>query len=253
MTATEHGTRVGAPLPALLAAATIVLQIAYPLVSGTARAELTVVTVVVFALASVSHALMWRGWRFTAVLIAVSAGGGFLVEAAGVHLGLPFGAYRYTGTLGPQLLGVPVVIPLAWTMMAYPALLVGRRITQHPAVGPVAAGLALATWDLFLDPQMVAEGHWRWLGGGAALLGIPLSNFAGWVLMGVAMMALLWRALPRTDADDRAPYALYLWVYASSVMAHAVFFGLPGSALVGGLGMGAIVALFLRSLRRPAP
>ncbi len=33
--------------------------------------------------------------------------------------------------------------------------------------------------------------------------------------------------------------ALYLWTYASSVLAHAVFLGLPASAAWGALGMGA--------------
>jgi hypothetical protein len=32
--------------------------------------------------------------------------------------------------------------------------------------------------------------------------------------------------------------ALWLWTYASSVLAHAVFLGLPASALWGGAGWG---------------
>jgi uncharacterized membrane protein len=249
-------------LPAALAGLTILLQIAYPLVPDAALDALTIATVVVFFCASVSHALAWRGAAFTATLIAVTAGGGFVVEALGVNLGLPFGAYTYTGTLGPEALGVPLIIPLAWTMMGYPALLVGRRISGHPLWGPVSAALALATWDLFLDPQMVDAGHWVWLGGGPTLLDIPLSNFAGWVVTALIMMALLWRAPggDTTEAQtqpaqarptpDVTMYALYLWVYASSVMGHAVFFGLPASALLGGIGMGAVVLAFVWALRR---
>jgi putative membrane protein len=45
---------------------------------------------------------------------------------------------------------------------------------------------------------------------------------------------------------------LYLWVYASSVLAHLVFFGLPGSALVGGVVMGVVAIPFAWvRLRRP--
>jgi uncharacterized membrane protein len=245
-------------IPAALAAATVLAQIAYPLVDGTARDRLTAATVVVFFAASVSHAAIWRGPRFAVLLVAVTAGGGFAVEVLGVNLGLPFGAYAYTGRLGVEVLGVPLVIPLAWTMMGYPALLIGRRISGHRFLGPIAAGLALATWDLFLDPQMVDAGLWVWLGGGPTLLGIPLSNFAGWVLTAVLMMAALWPAIERAPhrRGDPVVYALYLWVYASSVMAHAVFFGLPGSALVGGLGMGVVVVAFAVAVRRehaPAP
>jgi uncharacterized membrane protein len=251
--AAPTGTRrpPAAWVPVLLGALVVGLQIAYPLVHGEARDRLTVVTVVVFFLASTAHALVWRGARFTTALVAVTAGGGMLVEVLGVQLGLPFGAYAYTGQLGAEVLGVPLIIPLAWTMMAYPALLVGRSISRHPVLGPVAAALALATWDLFLDPQMVDAGHWVWLGGGPTLLGIPLSNFAGWLVTALLMMAVLWPVTP-DGADDRVPRLLYLWVYGSSVLAHLAFFGLPGSALVGGLAMGAVVVAFLRSLTATA-
>ena len=55
-----------------LAAATVLLQIAYPLVRGEGRDLLTVVTVVVFFLASTSHALVHRGGRWTAAFVAVT-------------------------------------------------------------------------------------------------------------------------------------------------------------------------------------
>jgi putative membrane protein len=257
-----HGRGVRA-LPVVLAAATVGSQIVYPLVQGSVRDTVTVVSVVLFFAASVSHAVVWRGWRFAATLVAVTAGGGLLVEAAGVATGVPFGAYAYGDSLGTKVLGVPVVIPLAWTMMGYPALLVGTRIGQGRRWTPVAAGAALASWDLFLDPQMVNAGHWVWRGGsGPELLGIPVVNFGSWFLIATTMMAVLVRvpgsASWVVDSDqlaamrvaDRVPFALYLWTYASSVLAHAAFFGLPGSAVVGGLGMGIVVALFLRASRR---
>jgi hypothetical protein len=34
---------------------------------------------------------------------------------------------------------------------------------------------------------------------------------------------------------------LWFWTYASSVLAHAVFLGLPASAAWGGIGMGLVV------------
>ncbi|MGH8909168.1 MAG: carotenoid biosynthesis protein [Egibacteraceae bacterium] len=231
-------------LPVMLGAATVSAQIAYPLVSGATRDRLTVVTVLLFAAASVSHAVVWRGRAWALGFVAITAGGGLLVEAVGVRTGVPFGAYAYTDSLGWRLLGVPAVIPLAWTMMAYPALLVGRRITLHPLWGPAMAGAALASWDLFLDPQMVAAGHWVWETTDApAVVGVPITNFLGWFAVATLMMLALWRALPpaQTQTDDRLPYALYLWTYCSSVLAHAAFFGLLASALLGGVGMGLVV------------
>lgn len=241
-------TRPGMGLAVGLTVATVLAQVAYPLTPpGPPRDRLTVFTVVLFFLASVCHAAVTRGAGFAFGLLTVTTGGGLLAEALGVATGWPFGQYLYGDSLGWQLVGVPVVIPLAWTMMAYPALLVGRRIAGEQWWGPLVAGWALASWDLFLDPQMVAAGHWRWAPSSPALLGVPLSNFAAWTLVATAMMALLWRAgrwEPTTA--DRLPLGLYLWTYGSSVLAHAAFFGLPGSALAGGLGMGVVVLALVR-------
>ena len=247
-----------------LAIAVVALQIAYPLVAqGPPRHTLTIVTVVVFFLASLTHALAWRGVGFTLTLLAVTGGGGFAVEALGVATGLPFGAYAYTGTLGPEVAGVPLVIPLAWTMMAYPAYTVARRLVAARPLSVVLAGWALTSWDLYLDPQMVAAGHWVWASGGPAILGIPLSNFAGWFLVATLMMAVLHLVGPAPEdavrvgedahlvpgPDDTVPILLYLWVYASSLLAHLAFFGLPGSALLGGVGMGVVALPLAWALR----
>jgi putative membrane protein len=250
-----------------LAAATVLAQIAYPLVGGDARDTLTVATVVLFAVTSLGHALLARGVRAAAVLLVVGGGGGLVAEAIGVATGVPFGRYDYADSLGPMLLGVPLVIPLAWIMMAWPARLVALRLTRgrltwgrltRGRVARVAVGaLALASWDLFLDPQMVDAGHWRWAEPRPSLPGVPtvpLTNYAGWLLVAALLMLALDVLLPSArPADDAVPYALYLWTYASSVLAHAAFFGLPASALWGGLGMGLVAVPLLLTLRRGAP
>lgn len=235
-----------------LAAATVLLQIAYPLTSGQPRNTLTVVTVGAFFLASVTHALVHRGARWTALLVLISAGTGLLAESLGTTTGIPFGDYDYAGSLGWKVLSVPVVIPLAWTMMAYPCLLVGQRLASSRLGAAAAGGWALASWDLFLDPQMVEAGHWTWSDVQLALPGapeIPVSNYLGWLLVAVLMIGAL-QLLPRRDADDRVPAALFLWTYASSVLAFAVFFGRPAVALLGGLGMGLVAVPYALSLRR---
>lgn len=239
-------------VPVLLAAATVLLQIAYPLVSGQPRDTLTVVTVVAFFAASVSHALVHRGARWTAGFVLVTTLTGLLAESVGTTTGVPFGDYDYAGSLGWKLLSVPVVIPLAWAMMAYPCLLVGRRLAATPAGAAAVGGYALASWDLFLDPQMVAAGHWSWRDVSLALPGapgIPVSNYLGWLLVAVVMLGVL-QLLPRREADDRVPAALFLWTYASSVLANLAFFGRPAVAVIGGIGMGLVAIPYARSLRR---
>ncbi len=238
-------------LPETLAAVTVLLQIGYPLTSGRPRDALTVATVLAFFLATTSHALSRRGARWTAAYLLVTVGTGLAAEAVGTATGVPFGAYSYAGSLGPRLLAVPVVVPLAWAMFAYPCLLVGQRLGGTPLRAALVGGWALASWDLFLDPQMVSAGHWTWQHVRVGLPGasdVPVSNTAGWLAVGLLMLGVL-QALPRVPADDRQPAALFLWTYASSVLAFAVFFGRPLVALVGGLAMGLVAVPYARTLQ----
>lgn len=242
-------------VPVVLAAAVVCVQVAFPRVDGDARDLLTMAAVALFFAASATHALAWRGAAWATGLVGVAAGTGLVVEAVGVATGVPFGRYAYTGSLLPQVAGVPWVIPLAWAMMAYPCLVAARRITLRPVPGVLLAAAGLVTWDLFLDPQMVAAGHWVWEGGGPALNGIPLTNHAGWAVTAVVMCGCLWALLPPDSrpVDDRVPLGLFLWTYLGSVVAHAVYLDLPSSAVAGGIGMGVVVAILLRALQRPPP
>ena len=225
-------------MPALLAALTIALEICYPLLSGTARDRLTVATVLVFLAASLTHAALTQGpvWaaQFLVCVVVVS----FAAEVIGVRTGVPFGSYAYGGGLGPALLGVPVVVPLAWAMFAYPALVVGRVLGHW-----LAGAWALASWDLFLDPQMVDAGHWHFAGGG-----VPVSNYLGWALVAVVLMAMLSR-LPRREGPVGVPVTLFLWTWLGSTLANAAFFGRPAVAVTGFVGMGVVGVPLVRRLR----
>ena len=63
-------------LPWVLLGALVLTQICYPLTSGSTRAAATVLTVVLGYLLSVSHALLSRGTRAAAALVAFTIGGG---------------------------------------------------------------------------------------------------------------------------------------------------------------------------------
>ncbi len=214
-------------------------------------------TVLIGVALSVTHALLSRGPRAMAALIGTAMVGGFAVEAVGVATGFPFGTYDYSGELGPKVLGVPLIIPLAWTWMAWPAWLAAVRVTGGRVRRILLAGAGLSTWDLFLDPQMVAEGYWRWHDPVPALPGvpgIPIGNYLGWLGFALLLMTAMSIATRATTpaAGDAPMYALWFWTYASSVLAHAVFLGLPASAVWGGVLMGAAVLPLAVTLRRSA-
>jgi putative membrane protein len=84
--------------------------------------------------------------------------------------------------------------------------------------------------------------------------GIPLTNYLGWLAVAVALMALLRLALgddPARPGADAPMYAMYLWTYTSSILAHAIFLDLPASAAWGAAGMGLVaIPLAVRLWRR---
>jgi putative membrane protein len=233
----------------------VVLQIAYPVVHSTTRDRLTIAIVIALAAACFAHAAASRGAGFAVAMLAVTALPGFAVEVLGMHTGVPFGSYSYGSTLGPDVFGVPLLIGLAWTMLAWPAAITARRLVSGYAARVLVGAWALATADLFLDPQLVAAGQWSWHDRTPHLPGVPsvpLSNYGGWLLvalvLSVALQALLDRA-PDGGPDGLA-VALYLWLYAGWVVALAVFLDLAAAAGWGALGMGTVAVPLALRLRR---
>ena len=168
------------------------------------------------------------------------------VEWLGSSTGMPFGSYHYTERLQPQLLGVPMLIPLAWWMMVPPAWAVAGRVVR---AGPrwqftLVSAAAFTAWDFFLDPQMVYWRLWVWdeLGG---YFGIPWSNFLGWFVAAAVLTALL---RPRPDPDARLVW-VYTLTWALETIALIGFWGLPGPGLVGFLAMGVFVFMAWREGR----
>lgn len=168
---------------------------------------------------------------------------GWLVEVVGQASGFPFGSYQYTPLLQPQLAGVPVLIPLAWLMMMPPAwamalVIAGAQLGWRARVRRAAvAALAFTAWDLFLDPQMVAWNAWVWAVPGV-YFGIPLQNFAGWLLVAFCVSLLL--------APGSLPLAPLIMIYAVTCVLQTIgqllFWQLAGPGVAGLAGMGGMLA-----------
>jgi uncharacterized membrane protein len=154
--------------------------------------------IILGAAAVLAFGTVLAGSRAMIIFFTVSVTLSLLFEFTGTSFGWPFGNYEYTDALQPQVIGVPVLVPLAWFAMALPAREVAHAVLGKHAQWYLRMALgafALMAWDVFLDPQMVGEGYWQWPDGGW-YRGIPLSNFAGWLGSAAVLMVLFERLLP---------------------------------------------------------
>jgi uncharacterized membrane protein len=134
----------------------------------------------------------WRTLTFMGCVWPVA----WVAEFASTRVGIPFGLYHYTGqTRGRELYvaDVPFFDSLSFVFLAYAAFCLARRIVRAgPARGSrlaLTAGILMMLLDVVIDPLAVRGDRW-FLGRifyypeGGAYFGVPLSNFAGWVIVG---------------------------------------------------------------------
>lgn len=161
-------------------------------------------------------------------------------EAFGSATGFPFGSYTYTQTLQPQLLDVPLLIPLAWMMMLPAAWAVASLVTTVNRIWlfSTISALAMTAWDLFLDPQMVAWGFWVWKAQGA-YFGIPVINFMGWFIVSFIITLII----RPTQLPVTPLLAIFVITWLLQTIGQFFFWNLPGPALFGFFGMGGVLLL----------
>jgi uncharacterized membrane protein len=149
-------------------------------------------------------------------------------------------------------------VPFAWAMIAHPVLCVARRVTKNWVF--LYGGFGMMAYDLFLDPQMVSGGRWTWEVTGSHVPftpEIPLSNAFGWLLSGMALIAVLHLVLPRDRRKQSASYTavdfFLIWTWFGGIVSNLFFFDRPGIAFLFGTVYGAFLApyLFSRWLGRP--
>ncbi|WP_254781198.1 carotenoid biosynthesis protein [Modestobacter sp. DSM 44400] len=255
-------------LPWVLAGAVVLTAIAYPLTDGAARDAVSWSIVLLGAGVSIVAATVGRGWRTGLGVLVTVAGVAVFAEALGLSTGFPYGEYSYSDALGPTVVGVPFLVPLAWLMMAWPSWVLAVRLTarvragRRPLLRVLVAAYVFAAWDVVLDPQMVQAGYWRWKHPTPGLPGIdtvPLTNLAGWLLAGLVLMPLLDALVARTaipaappapTAGDGPPLLVLGWMTLGGALAHAGWLGLPGSAAWGALlSVPVVVALGISTRR----
>lgn len=206
-------------------------------------------TLAAFAFA-LSHGAVYLGWKPVLGLLGITFGVGLLSESLGVLTGWVYGAYHYTERLGPLFLGlVPYLIPIAWFMMIYPSYVIADQLipaqesVRHRFLWVAALGAVIMTsWDLVMDPLMVAGKHWIWETPGA-YFGIPLQNYRGWwVTAFIIFTAFGWYFRERIRPQHPYPKftrlaTLSYAITGSSNVITAWVSGLGGPALAGFFAM----------------
>ncbi len=162
--------------------------------------------VLVMRLPLVAGALPLVGRR-AAVVLAGLTGYAYGIELLGVRTGWPYGEFSYGVDLGPMLFGeVPVGLPVFFFPLVLNSyllvlLLGGEHARSTPLRLLATVGVVLVT-DLVLDPGAVAIGFWSYAGGGP-IYGVPLSNYAGWVLSATVAVGAFDLAFSREGLLDR--------------------------------------------------
>ena len=144
---------------------------------------------------------------FAVVSFIISIG----MEIIGTKTGLVFGGkYKFdlNKSPGPSFLGIPLVIPLAWSGLIYMSLnfsshLFSEMINYGQSSNMITAtlrlyfsrelfllflpSLLLVIIDLVFDPIAVDEKRWKWENPGS-YYGVPILNFVGWFITAFLIM-----------------------------------------------------------------
>ncbi|USZ72139.1 bisanhydrobacterioruberin hydratase [Natronosalvus halobius] len=144
----------------------------------------------------------WRTLGWLGLLTAYTYG----VELLGVRTGWPYGDFEYAISLGPMLFGeIPLALPLFFVPLVLNAYLLTVLVFGQRAANPLvrlpAAVVAVVAVDLVLDPAAVSIGFWAFEEG--IYYGVPLSNYAGWLLSGTVAVILLDLAFDREALLER--------------------------------------------------
>ena len=143
--------------------------------------------------------------RRAALGVAALAAYSYAIEIVGVTTGWPYGQFEYGVSLGPMLGGVPIALPIFFLPLvanAYLLCLLLLGTLADRALPRLLSVIALVlAMDVVLDPGAVALGFWTY--GGGAFYGVPLSNYAGWVLSATVAVVVFDATFDRTALGAR--------------------------------------------------
>lgn len=187
----------------------------------------------VYAVAATAH----LGWRRTVVFLPLGYGIAWFSEFLSIHWGFPYGYYYYIPhTVGQELwvAGVPFMDSLSYVFLAYCSyatalfllspllirkdnlfILETRPLRRSWRILLLGAVLFVFL-DIIIDP-VALQGHLWFLGQiygyrvKGLYFGIPMSNFGGWLVVGLAMVGCL-QLLDRLSSLEPHKQPPFSWI-----------------------------------------
>jgi len=170
-----------------------------------------------FLLVYVAASAIHLGWRRTLLFLPLGYSLAWLSEFCSIHWGVPYGDYFYIPTTADRELwvaGVPFMDSLSYVFLSYCSYAMALFVLSPIAVGGkelfiletrplrrsrrvlVLGACLFVLLDIIIDP-IALQGH-RWFLGQiygyrepGLYFGIPLSNFAGWLIVGLVLIGTL--------------------------------------------------------------
>ncbi|MFV0560967.1 MAG: carotenoid biosynthesis protein [Enterococcus sp.] len=162
---------------------------------------------IVFA---VIHGCQRYGWKKMLLYFVITWAVSNLLESTSIATGFPFGNYHYMD-FPIAIAGVPIAIMPTYFAQSYIALTIsqvllgvfGQKIKGiYKFIVPLTASLVMTMWDVISDPTAsTITGGWTWEQGGA-FFGVPISNFAGWVLCVYIFMQIFTLIISKHEPTD---------------------------------------------------
>jgi uncharacterized membrane protein len=162
----------------------------------------------------------------------------WLSEYSSIHNGIPYGFYYYIEQTKDReiwVLGVPLIDSMSYVFLAYASYSVALLVTapamrlkkifyiletreiRNSAAVRILGALLFVYLDIIIDPVALVGRRW-FLGQlygypeKGVYFGVPISNFAGWLIVGYIMIYALQKIdqyLHRSGAKDFAGYQCY--------------------------------------------
>jgi len=150
---------------------------------------------------AIAQAVYELGVRKAALFFILTTMIGYAAEVLGTNVGIPFGKYSYSDVLGERVLGVPIVVPVVWFVIAYICLSMMRtrkkagRGDRQIILTTIITAFGVVAWDFLIDPMFSSQsyGYWTWSSHQlipTTLSGVPLTNFLGWFVVAMIMVSL---------------------------------------------------------------